>query len=474
MFTETANYTTPLTRELAEEYATDLAWPGEREYRPGHEAWLRKEHDAGRFHGPTWAKARLGDRWYRVDGKHSSMMLANLNGEFPKHMTVNIKEFLCETEGDVVALYATRRRRRAALGRPGGGHLANRPQPRRRRRVMEASRVMQLLTNSRAKAARACLRLHQLRYELGYQSVHESAALRFGTLWHAAQEGWWSAGPGPEARLEAALALLAKAAEGGDVDPFDAVKVEELLRGYTARWGDEDYETLAVEREFRAPMLNPGTSAPSRTWEVGGKLDLIVRQGARVLIGEHKTSAEDVSPGSDYWRRLRLDGQVGTYYQGARALGFDVQGCLYDVVHKPTIRQLKATPVESRKFTKAGALYANQREVDETPAEYGARLREDILAKPEAYYQRSEVVRLDEELRDHLFDTWSLGRLIREAQVAQRWPRNPDSCVRYGRLCEFFPVCCGDESLDDTTLFIHSDNVHPELANAPADTKGTP
>ena len=52
---------------------------------------------------------------------------------------------------------------------------------------------MQLLTNSRAKAARACLRLHFLRYELGYQSVHESAALRFGTLWHLAMEGWWKA-----------------------------------------------------------------------------------------------------------------------------------------------------------------------------------------------------------------------------------------------------------------------------------------
>ena len=40
---------------------------------------------------------------------------------------------------------------------------------------------MLLLTNSRAKDARACLRLHHLKFELGYRGVRESEALRFGT-----------------------------------------------------------------------------------------------------------------------------------------------------------------------------------------------------------------------------------------------------------------------------------------------------
>lgn len=322
---------------------------------------------------------------------------------------------------------------------------------------------MQLLTNSRAKVARACPRKHHLQYELGYRSVRESSALRFGSLWHLAMEAWWEAFGLAVARLEAALAVLLAAV---DVDPFDRVKVEELLRGYTARWGDEDYETLAVEREFRAPMLNPETGAASRTWELAGKLDLVVRQNARVLIGEHKTSSLDVSPGSPYWRRLRLDGQIGMYYEGARSLGFDVQGFLYDVCHKPTIRPLKATPVEARKFTKAGALYANQREVDETPEEYGTRLSEDIAAHPEQYFQRSEVVRLDAEMGDLLSDLWSLGRTIRENEIAGRWVRNSEACETWGSLCPYFGICCGDESLDDTTLFVHSDNVHPELSSA--------
>lgn len=116
MFTETANYITPLTRELAQEFATKLAWPGDRDHRPMHEAWLRKEYEAGRFYGPHWSKALLKGRWYRVDGKHSSMMLSKLDGEFPRHLNVNIKEFACETEGDLVSLYAAFDSRESARG----------------------------------------------------------------------------------------------------------------------------------------------------------------------------------------------------------------------------------------------------------------------------------------------------------------------------------------------------------------------
>lgn len=332
---------------------------------------------------------------------------------------------------------------------------------------------MLLLTNSRAKEARACLRSHHNLFELGYRSVHESAALRFGTLWHLAMERWWKPGLAPEARLGEALAFGSAAA---DVDPFDLVKAEELLRGYTARWGEDVYETLAVEREFRAPMINPATGAASKTWQLAGKIDLVIRDGAgRVLLGEHKTSALDVSPGSQYWRALRLDGQIGMYYEGARSLGFDVQGCLYDVVHKPALRPLKATPIEARKYKKGTTeLYANQRAEDETPDEYRARLREDIAQNPSDYFQRGEVVRLDEEMQDNLFDLWALGRMIREAEIAKRWPKNPDACSRWGTLCQFFPSCTGEASLDDATVYQRSDNVHPELAGSDVAAKGQP
>jgi hypothetical protein len=250
-------------------------------------------------------------------------------------------------------------------------------------------------------------------------------------------------------------------------DRFELARAEVMLAGYDARWSAdmERYEVLAVEAEFYAALTNPETGAASRTWRLGGKLDVVVRDllEQRNVVVEHKTASGDVSAGSDYLKRLRLDGQVSVYYAGGDALGFPIGSCLYDVLVKPGLRPYKATPVEARKFKKDGALYANQRDRDETPEEYRARIVEAVASDPNSYFQRAEVVRLEQEMRDALADVWNLGRSIRENEIAGRAPRNPDACVRYGRTCEFFGVCCGEESLDDASRF-RSGGAHAELA----------
>ncbi|MFH0899060.1 MAG: PD-(D/E)XK nuclease family protein [Pseudomonadota bacterium] len=319
------------------------------------------------------------------------------------------------------------------------------------------------LTASRLKAARACARLHHYQYVLGVRPRLEDEALRFGTLWHQALESWWSTPPAH--RLDAGSSAIAEACrKSADLDPFDRVRAEMLLAGYDARWREEQFETLAVEKEFSAPLSNPTTGRPSRTWELGGKIDAIARDGdGRVWIVEHKTSSEDLAPGGEYWRRLLMDGQISTYYVGATALGYEVSGCLYDVVAKPRIRQLRATPTENRKYTKDGRLYANQREVDESPEEYALRLSESIAGDPASYYARSTVVRLEQEIADHQWDVWQIGKRIREDMLADRAPRNPDACLRYSRTCAYFDVCSGLASIDDETRFVRR-GINPELS----------
>jgi hypothetical protein len=44
-----------------------------------------------------------------------------------------------------------------------------------------------------------------------------------------------------------------------------------LMRGYDARWSGEVHTVVGVERQFRAPLVNPETGAASRTFELGGK-----------------------------------------------------------------------------------------------------------------------------------------------------------------------------------------------------------
>jgi hypothetical protein len=193
-----------------------------------------------------------------------------------------------------------------------------------------------------------------------------------------------------------------------------------LLIAYDLRWsveGAERYDVLAVEAEFTAPLINPSTGHGSKTYLLGGKIDAIVRdQAGHVLLLEHKTSSEDLGPGSNYWLRLRIDSQVSVYYAGGKALGYDVEGVLYDVLAKPQLRPLKATPLESQKKTKDGKLYANQRELDETPDEYELRVLKHIAENPDRYFHRGMVVRLEQEAREAAFDTWQTARLLREAE----------------------------------------------------------
>lgn len=361
--------------------------------------------------------------------------------------------------------------------------------------VNAPGRQLPLITTSRARAFRRCARLHHLRYNLGYRlAVDDDGPRGFGSLFHRALEAWWTA---PRAgALTASLELLSREA---DADPFDLAKARVLLEGYDARWRDELLDVERVEAQFEIDLVNPQTGASSRTWRLAGKIDVIVRRNGAPWIVEHKTSSEDISPGTPYWSKLRLDTQVSTYLRGARAIGCAVEGCIYDVIGKPGLRPSKATPEEERQYTKpkdkacpeckkkssgpaphvvdgltcsggrivtdpGGRLYANQRDADETPDEYADRLRAHIAERPDRYYQRGDVVRLQDEATEAAWELWQVARSIRDAQLAERHPRNPDGCFFFGRPCDFFGVCTGAGDLNDTSRFVREDNPHVELA----------
>lgn len=334
---------------------------------------------------------------------------------------------------------------------------------------------LRVLTNSELKCRRRCAREHHYAYGLGYRPTGDAEALRFGRLWHLGQEELWGGHD-----LEDALYIASKEA----VDPYEAAKLRVLLRGYHARWGEPPSDVVAIEREFYAPLINPETGAPSRTYALAGKLDVLLRR----KFVEHKTTAEDIGPGTLYWRRLTLDTQVSTYYAGAKALGHEVDGCLYDVVRKPALRPSQVPLLDDegvkivldangeRVRTKDGKKWRQTGDTElgyvlqtrtETPEEYEQRLTEDVAANPDKYYQRGDVVRLEADEREAQQDTWQLARAMREDELAGRFPRNPDSCQRYGRMCAYFDVCTGVASLEDPARFERVTNVHPELsANA--------
>ncbi len=178
-----------------------------------------------------------------------------------------------------------------------------------------------------------------------------------------------------------------------------------------------------------------------------------------------------------------MDPQVSIYYRGMAELSHDdLDGCLYDVIDRPKIKPLKATPTELRKYTIAKAatktkpaepsrLYANQRETDESVQEFRERLAGAIGAAPDAYFARGEIIRLQSELEASDADVEETALQIRQGSLTGVAPRNPGACFLYNRTCEFLGPCSGTESIDDPTKFKRDENVHPELQLAAATPK---
>ncbi len=313
----------------------------------------------------------------------------------------------------------------------------------------------QVLTHTRLACFRACPRRHYLRYELGLRPEDTGFALKVGSAFHRAIEAV-AKGRDPEAAI----------AEGLD-DPYDLALVAAMFDGHQRRWADAHLEVVASELPFDLPLVNPATGAATPIWRVGGVIDAIVRlPDGRLALLEVKTTSRDFAPGADYWLRLHLDSQLSIYVIAARELAHEVETVLYDVMRRPALRPLKATPDVSRKYTKDGRLYANQRERDETPEEFAARVAADIAAKPDHYFARIEIARLDQDLEECRRDLWIQQQTIRACQRADGWYRNPGACFE-PFACDYLAVC-QHRDLDTQTPvgFVRSDSIHPELDGA--------
>lgn len=314
----------------------------------------------------------------------------------------------------------------------------------------------QTLTHSRMACNRACPRRHWLRYEQGIVPEEEPFFLRVGSAFHYALEQIEN-GSDPDA----VAALL----DDRVWDDYDRALVVAMVEGHLKRWAGEPFETVAVEQVFRdMPIINPDTGATTPVWTLSGKMDRIVRlPDSRKALWERKTTSRDISPGSDYWVSLEMDQQLSIYALAARHIGYDIATVIYDVTLRPALRPLKATPEESRKYTKAGALYANQRDRDETPEEFYERVAADIAAKPDKYFVRQEIARFEDDLVECMHEVWMQQLEIRQNQRSGYWRRNPGACFTPFR-CDYVSICRSRDLRERTPFgFKRIEDVHPEL-----------
>jgi hypothetical protein len=100
----------------------------------------------------------------------------------------------------------------------------------------------------------------------------------------------------------------------------------------------------------------------------------------------------------------------------------------------------------------------------ETIAMYEARLVHDCTKeRPEWYFARRSVPRIDAELMDYARDLWQHSQDILYTRQQQRLPpRNSGACMLYGAPCKFLGICSGHDTAD-SDRWQKKAQIHPEL-----------
>lgn len=278
--------------------------------------------------------------------------------------------------------------------------------------------------------------------------------------------------------IERARVAALEAIDKAETDEITRWTAGALMLGYSKRWHDHDWRTVAVEEEFHLPLLNPKTCNrdPRRTW--AGKRDArALNRSNKLWTWEHKTTSEDIQePNNTYRRRLLIDGQVSAYALASFQEGEPVEGVMYDVIRKPTI---KPKAITQKQRAEIASLYSYvERKVSRETRDlvvagmekengelYGLRLQADINDDPERYYQRWPITRLDQHLTEYLQDLWNIAADIKDAQAKDRHYKNPGACMQWGRPCEYLGLCSGMDTTD-SDRWVRKDNPHQELQEA--------
>lgn len=274
------------------------------------------------------------------------------------------------------------------------------------------------------------------------------------------------------------------------------LQVATIVGEYVDRFFDEDherFETKSVETEIVVDVVNPDTGRATPVFDHASKLDVLAFdrfEGKDVLI-EHKSSSDDLTPGSPYWRRLNLDSQVSKYLLSLRQAGLhDVRSCLYDVAGKPGTKPKAVPSADVRKIAESGSFgglqvseptlaavreryeankgakggFTGKLHEEELLELYGLRLRGLIRSDPSKWFGRLMLSRTDDELTLYARELWELSADVRKARKSGISPRNCGSCWNFNRPCEFFDVCTGTVDVEDRSLFTREGSVHVELS----------
>lgn len=195
-----------------------------------------------------------------------------------------------------------------------------------------------VLTYSALNCYRNCPRKYKLRYIDLLRRPQSPEALMFGDVIHVCLQLWYTL-PADGHRLLVFLDLIDTRFPNRVGDPGQKAAwqlARAIMGGYAARYAEEEFEPLHVEKKFDCEIRNPDTGRASQTFTIAGKVDGIVRAGGELYLLEHKTAS---SLSGDYLDKLWCDTQIALYTFYLRQLGFPIVGVVYNVLLKSRLQQ---------------------------------------------------------------------------------------------------------------------------------------
>lgn len=331
----------------------------------------------------------------------------------------------------------------------------------------------EILTYSALAKFRNCRRSFKHRYEDELRSREKSEALWIGAAFHDAQHVAYlerKSGKGRAEAISAALAwldngpLLGAAQDPARRSQRDLLRA--MIRNYEKRWGsyrppelgpetlgDANLEEVAVELPFVVPIRNPETGAGSRTFQLAGKVDGLVRFEGKLFIKEMKTAA---TIDHEYIAKLWADFQSQIYAAAlTRIRGEPVVGVIYDVTGKARLQRKggetqfefeeRLASYKTEKTREKHQLAGPKRE--ESEAEIAERL-DEWYAKPDAFIR--ELIYFDADtLANVESEVWELTQQLLDARRREKWGQNTTQCYAFGS-CPYAPICRNHGKLDET------------------------
>jgi len=313
---------------------------------------------------------------------------------------------------------------------------------------------------------RNCRKACEWRYVKELVPLSRDQRLAFGSLAHECLEMWHGGSD-----LDCVLDYLDRSMPNRAQDESERSDwhlATAMMTGYAARYPSEDFEVVALEKTFEGSIINPATGAPSRSFNIAGKVDGLVRMratGEHYLL-EHKTAAQ---VDGDYLEKLWTDLQVTLYsHYIEQTLGIRIAGVIYNVLVKAKLQQGKGeteAEFEDRRSeliakSKTGKSSAT-RKLPESDDDFALRLSAkycapDMFCREVLYISRDQFAAMKSDL-------WELTQQFLDCRRRDVFYRNTAYCFNYHRPCAYYALCRSGGSENVIANFYETKPPHEEL-----------